>query len=88
MGLNDVCYVLNGISTVLNLTNPFLCAGTTCIWVVLYWRVRVELGRAYLRTYALEQQVDFLVNRSDVDMEHYHFMKKMYKDLWNKNDNK
>ena len=83
-GLNGIAYVLHCISTVLTLTNPFLFAGATCIWLFLYLRVRAELDRAYLRTYALEQQVDFIVNRSDVDMEYYHFMKKTYKDLEDK----
>ncbi len=84
MSLNGVGYVLKGISTILNLASPFLFAVATCIWIMLYWRVRSELDRAYLRTYALEQQMDFLVNRSDVDMEYYHFMKKTYKDLEDK----
>lgn len=80
-GLNGVAYVLHCISTFLTVANPFLFFGSTCIWMLLYMRVRRELDRSYLRSYALEQQVNYLVNNSDVDKEYFHYMQKTYKDL-------
>ncbi len=65
----------------LTVFNPFLFFFATLVWVSLYLRTRKELDRSYLRSYALEKQVDFLVGREHPDREFFDYMKKTYKDL-------
>ncbi len=61
--------------------NPFTFFFCTCIWSILNIRTRRELDRAYMRSYALEKQIDFLVGATHPDREFFEYMKKTYKDL-------
>ncbi len=64
--------------------NPFLMIFATCMWMLLKSRCDKELGRMYLRCYALEKQIDFIVNNRDIDKEFFNYMTKTYKDLEDK----
>ena len=61
--------------------NPFLMIFATIMWMVLKSRVDKEVQRMWLRCYALEKQIDFVVNNRDVDREFFNYMTKTYKDL-------
>ena len=79
-----IMLVLHYINDVLRIANPFLFFGATCIWYSLKVRMDKGLSRMYLRCYALEKQIDFLVNNRDVDKEFFNYMTKTYKDLEDK----
>lgn len=42
-------------------------AFTTILWVVLYMRMSKQLNRMYMRCYALERQVEHIVDREKID---------------------
>lgn len=65
------CYIIN----------PFLMILASCMWMVLKNRMDKELSRMYLRCYALEKQIDFIVNNRDLDRDYFNYMTKTYKDL-------
>ena len=67
----ELCYLIN----------PFLMIFATCMWMFLKSRMERDLHRMYLRCYALEKQIDFVVNNRDVDRDFFNYMTKTYKDL-------
>lgn len=79
--IDTLAYIFHQGAQVCYWINPFLMIFATCMWMVLKSRMDKELNRMYLRCYALEKQIDFVVNSRDVDREFFNYMKKTYKDL-------
>lgn len=79
--IETICLVLHYINDALRMANPFLFFGATCVQMTLKKRTDKELSRMYLRCYAMEKQIDYLVTNRDVDREYFDYMKKTYKDI-------
>jgi hypothetical protein len=82
--LDTIAYIFHMGAQVCYWINPFLMIFATCMWMVLKSRMDKELQRMYWRCYALEKQIDFVVNNRDVDREFFNYMTKTYKDLEDK----
>lgn len=82
--IETICLVFHYMNDALRIINPFLFFGATCLWIVLKNRTDKELSRMYLRCYAMEKQIDFLVNNRDVDRDYFDYMKKTYQDMQDK----
>lgn len=72
--IETIGLVLHYINDALRIANPFLFFGATCIWISLKMRMEKELGRMYLRCFALEKQIDYLVNHEKVDADFIRYM--------------
>lgn len=82
--IETICLVLHYFNDALRIANPFLFFVATCIWFSLKMKTDKELSRMYLRCYAIEKQIDYLVTNRDIDREYFDYMKKTYKDIEDK----
>ena len=79
--IDTIGNIVHWISQICYIINPFMMIIACIMWMILYSKCRKELGRMYMRCYALEKQIDFVVNNRDVDREFFNYMTKTYKDL-------
>lgn len=79
MIIDVIADVLRYISHVLNIANPFLFGGATCLWIRLYLTVSDRMSRNYMRQYCLEQQIDFIVNNREIDKEYINHLREVYR---------
>lgn len=78
--IDTIAYYFLCIAQVLNFINPIGMAIATILWVILYTRMRKELGHMYMRYYVLERKIEHIVDREKLDPSFINCMKKLYED--------
>lgn len=78
--IDAIAYWFHILAEILHFINPVGMAIATIMWVILYTRMRKELSRMYMRCYALERQVEHIVDREKLDPSFINCMKKLYED--------
>ncbi len=72
------CLGLHYLNDALRILNPFLFFGATCVWVKLYLSVQSAMSRNHLKQYCIEQQINYIANNRDIDLDYIESLRRIY----------
>lgn len=78
--IDTISHWFHVIAELLYYISPLMMGFVSVLWIILRNRTVKEVNRMHLRCYALERQVEHIVDREKIDPAFINCMQRMYED--------